>query len=80
MLSIAYSASIGGTGTLVGTPPNLIFVSTAQELFPSSPDILFNDWLKFGIPFVMIFLPIVWIYLVKFFNVSGNLEGSSDNY
>ena len=78
MLSIAYSASIGGTGTLVGTPPNLIFVSTAQELFPSSPDILFNDWLKFGIPFVMIFLPLVWIYLVKFFNVSGNLEGSSE--
>ena len=78
MLSIAYSASIGGTGTLVGTPPNLVFVSTAQELLPNSPDILFTDWLKIGIPFVVLFLPIAWIYIVKFFNVSGDLQGSSN--
>ena len=77
MLAIAYSASIGGTGTLVGTPPNLVFVSTAQELLPNSPDILFTDWLKIGIPFVLVFLPIAWIYIVKFFNVSGDLQGSS---
>ena len=51
MLSIAYSASIGGTGTLVGTPPNLVFVSTAQELLPNYPIVLFNDWLKIGMPF-----------------------------
>ena len=78
MLSIAYSASIGGTGTLVGTPPNLVFVSTAQELLTNSPDILFTDWLKIGIPFVVLFLPIAWIYIVKFFNVSGDLQGSSN--
>lgn len=78
MLSIAYSASIGGTGTLVGTPPNLVFVSTAQELLPNSPDILFTDWLKIGIPFVVIFLPIAWIYIIKFFKVSGDLQGSSN--
>ena len=78
MLAIAYSASIGGTGTLVGTPPNLVFVSTAQELLPNSPDILFTDWLKIGIPFVVLFLPIAWIYIVKFFNVSGDLQGSSN--
>ena len=77
MLSIAYSASIGGTGTLVGTPPNLVFVSTAQELLPNSPDILFTDWLKIGIPFVVLFLPIAWIYIIKFFKVSGDLKGSS---
>ena len=77
MLLIAYSASIGGTGTLVGTPPNLVFVSTAQELLPNSPDILFTDWLKIGIPFVVLFLPIAWIYIIKFFKVSGDLKGSS---
>ena len=76
MLAIAYSASIGGTGTLVGTPPNLVFVSTAQELLPNSPDILFTDWLKIGIPFVVLFLPIAWLYLVRFFGVSGDLQGS----
>ena len=55
MLCIAYSASIGGTGTLVGTPPNLLFVSTMRELFPESPDINFIDWLKIGIPFVVFY-------------------------
>ena len=78
MLSIAYSASIGGTGTLVGTPPNLVFASVLKEVFPGSPDILFVDWLKIGIPFVIIFLPISWVYLVRFFKVSGNLHGSGN--
>ena len=78
MLAIAYSASIGGTGTLVGTPPNLVFVSTAKEIFPESPSIVFTDWLKIGIPFVIIFLPVSWIYLVKFFKVKGNLHGDID--
>ena len=76
MLSIAYSASIGGTGTLVGTPPNLVFVSTAQELLPNYPTVLFNDWLKIGMPFVLFFLPISWMYLVKYFDISGDLQGS----
>ena len=78
MLSIAYSASIGGVGTLVGTPPNLVFVSTLKELFPASPDILFTEWLKIGVPFVLVFLPLTWFYLVKYFNVSGSLHGSSN--
>ena len=78
MLSIAYSASIGGTGTLVGTPPNLVFVSTAQELLPGSPNIVFTEWLKIGIPFVIVFLPMAWIYLIKFFGVQGDLQGSSE--
>ena len=78
MLCIAYSASIGGVGTLVGTPPNLVFSSTLKELFPSSPDILFADWLKIGIPFVLLFLPVSWIYLVRYFRVEGELSGSSD--
>ena len=69
---------IGGTGTLVGTPPNLLFVSTMRELFPESPDINFIDWLKIGIPFVVFFIPVAWIYLVRFFGVSGDLHGSSD--
>lgn len=78
MLAIAYSASIGGTGTLVGTPPNLVFVSTAQELFPEFEPILFTEWLKIGIPFVCLFLPISWIYLVKFFGINGNLHGDKN--
>ena len=65
MLAIAYSASIGGTGTLVGTPPNLV-CKYSSRASPDSPDVLFTDWLKIGIPFVALFLPIAWIYIVSF--------------
>jgi len=76
MLCIAYAASIGGTGTLVGTPPNLLFVSTVEEIFPEAPPLVFTDWLKIGIPFVAVFLPVSWIYLVKYFQIEGDLKGS----
>ncbi|MFL2983016.1 MAG: SLC13 family permease [Candidatus Neomarinimicrobiota bacterium] len=76
MLCIAFSASIGGTGTLIGTPPNLLFVSTIEEIFPNAPLITFIDWLKIGMPFVVLFLPVAWFYLIKYFKISGNLQGS----
>ena len=78
MLAIAYSASIGGTGTLVGTPPNLQFVSTMKEIFPASPEVVFTDWIKIGIPFVIVFIPIAWFYLIKYFKIEGELSGSKD--
>jgi sodium-dependent dicarboxylate transporter 2/3/5 len=70
MLSIAYSASIGGIATLIGTPPNIIFAGIVnsedfRNLFPGAPDVSFVKWLSFGIPFVLVFLPIVWILLTR---------------
>lgn len=50
LLGVAYSASIGGIGTLVGSPPNAI--AAAQM------GLGFTDWLKFGIPVVLIFMPV----------------------
>ena len=78
VLSIAYAASIGGTGTLIGTPPNLLFVSTMKGIFPDSPDIVFTDWLKIGLPFVVLFLPIAWVFIISYFNVDGGLSGSNE--
>ncbi|RJP23410.1 MAG: SLC13/DASS family transporter [Candidatus Omnitrophota bacterium] len=63
MLAIAYSASIGGVGTLIGTPPNAIFASQANSLYGQK--IGFVDWLKVGIPMVVILLPLAWLYLVR---------------
>ncbi len=66
MLGIAYSASIGGVGTLVGTPPNIVFAGMARSLFPQLPEIGFLQWMKIGIPIVLVFLPLSWAYIVFF--------------
>ncbi|MFC1569393.1 SLC13 family permease [bacterium] len=65
MLGIGYAASIGGIGTLIGTPPNIIFAAQVQKLFPNAPEISFFRWLLVGFPLVLIFLPLTWIYLIK---------------
>lgn len=63
MLSIAYAASIGGVGTITGTPPNAIFVGQAKLLFPELGEVGFLQWMLVGVPFVIIFLCIAWAYL-----------------
>lgn len=63
MLGVAYSASIGGLATLIGTPPNTIFAGVARELF--GVDISFAGWMVFGVPLSFILLFAVWFYLVK---------------
>ncbi len=62
MLSIAYSASIGGLATLIGTPPNAIFASISRSML--NIDISFGQWLLIGIPISGISLLVAWIYLV----------------
>jgi sodium-dependent dicarboxylate transporter 2/3/5 len=66
MLGIAYAASVGGIGTLIGTPTNLIFSGAAPKLVPGGPEIQFLKWMAIGIPVVVIFLPICWFYLSRF--------------
>ncbi|MDN3595968.1 SLC13 family permease [Zunongwangia endophytica] len=61
MLSIAYSASIGGIATLIGTPPNLVFAGYIQEVY--NIDISFFQWLKFGLPISILLLLIAWFYI-----------------
>jgi len=63
MLSIAFSASIGGFATLIGTPPNLVFAGIVQELY--GIEISFLDWIKFGLPLSLILLFISWQYLTR---------------
>ncbi len=64
MLGIAYSASIGGLGTLIGTPPNTIFAGVVKNSF--GIEISFAGWMLFGVPIVIILMAITWYYLVKF--------------
>ena len=64
MLCIAYSASIGGMATLIGTPPNLVLAGVVESSF--NTEITFFQWFLFGFPLSMILLFICWIYLTRF--------------
>lgn len=63
MLSIGYSASIGGVATLIGTPPNIIFAGAAEELFGAT--IGFAHWMAFGLPISIVFMIIAWLYMTR---------------
>ena len=63
LLGIAYSASIGGIATLVGTPPNLSFARIFSIYFPEGPEISFTHWFLFALPVTVVFFLLVWIYL-----------------
>jgi sodium-dependent dicarboxylate transporter 2/3/5 len=63
MLAVAYGASIGGIGTLVGTPPNLVLAGMAPNLVPGLEPLTFGGWMLFGVPFVALFLPLVGLQL-----------------
>ena len=64
MLGIAYSASIGGVATLIGTPPNLVLAGVVEESF--GYEITFSQWFKFGFPISVVLLFLCWKYLTSF--------------
>jgi len=64
MLGIAYSASIGGLSTLIGTPPNLVLAGVVEETF--GYEITFAQWFQFGFPISSVLLFICWKYLTSF--------------
>src|SRR5210317_58202 len=66
MLGIAYSASIGGMATLIGTPPNTVLAGYLQKTY--GYEITFAAWMKVGVPLVLILLPICWVWLTKIAN------------
>ncbi|KPK91641.1 hypothetical protein AMJ80_07195 [bacterium SM23_31] len=72
MLGIAYGASVGGIGTLIGTPPNIIFTGAAASLYPDLPEIGFLKWMIMAVPVTLILLPVIWLMLTRFiFKISG---------
>jgi len=68
LLALAYSASIGGTATLVGTPPNLVLAGQLPRLFPGA-EIGFARWMTFALPFSLLLLFLAWLYLSIYFRV-----------
>ncbi|WP_394337716.1 SLC13 family permease [Halobellus sp. Atlit-38R] len=61
LLGTAYAASVGGVGTLIGTPPNAILAAQLNEIL--GYEIGFAQWLLIGLPIVFVTLPLVWYIL-----------------
>ena len=77
MLGIAYAASIGGVGTIIGSPPNLFLVSYVRDTL--NHDITFLQWMAMGLPLVIVFLPITWWLLTRhLFPISSHSAGKGD--
>lgn len=62
MLAIAYGASIGGIGTLIGSPPNLVFAGYVKKVYGQEID--FITWMRVGVPLMAAYLPLAWASLV----------------
>ncbi|MFO7935505.1 MAG: SLC13 family permease [Bacteroidales bacterium] len=73
-LAIAYSASVGGMSTLVGSPTNLVCPRILTLMHPGAPDISFTGWLVFALPLSLIMLVAVWLVISFLFRPRGKWE------
>jgi len=63
MLGVAYAATIGGMGSLIGTPPNALFAAYVGQTY--GRDIGFAQWAAVGLPVAALLLVVAWIVLVR---------------
>ena len=72
LLGIAYGASVGGIGTPIGTPPNVVFMGIYQETVGEA--IGFLEWMSWAIPVVLVLLPIVALLLTRRLGSTAHAE------
>jgi len=72
LLGICYAASVGGIGTPIGTPPNLVFMKVYAE--NTGSELTFLEWMKWGIPVVVCFVPIIGWYLTRKLHTQQAIE------
>lgn len=72
IFAIGYAGTIGGLGTLIGTPPNIILAAQVKELF--DVEISFASWMLIAVPIVIVLIIATWLYLGRFvfkMNIQG---------
>jgi sodium-dependent dicarboxylate transporter 2/3/5 len=63
MLAVAYSASIGGLGTLIGSPPNVILAGVMKQNY--DVEVSFAGWMSVGVPLAAVFVVVTWLLLTR---------------
>ena len=63
LLGIAFAANVGGIGTPIGTPPNLVMIGAYKDLGYS--ELSFSEWMKFGVPVTIIMVLVIWLWLSR---------------
>ncbi|QIB65233.1 SLC13 family permease [Kineobactrum salinum] len=63
LLGVAYAASVGGIGTPIGTPPNLIFMQVYEQTIGTS--ISFSRWMSWAVPVVLVMIPLMALMLTR---------------
>ena len=67
LLGIAFAANVGGIGTPIGTPPNLVMMAAYKDL--GFQELSFSDWMRFGLPVTLAMTLVIWLWLAR--SVSG---------
>ena len=79
-LAIAYSASVGGMSTLVGSPTNLICPRTLNLLYPGAPEITFSSWMAFALPISLIMLVMIFFVIYILYKPREKWEGGEKDH
>merc|ERR1712110_585665 len=80
LLACAYSANIGGTGVITGTPPNLVVLSTLNDDFGSDHPLSYATWMAFCVPLMLLNTVIAWlaILLIMRITLGPDTAGTKD--
>lgn len=72
LLGVAYGASIGGMGTHIGSPPNLVFMSSYEQFTGEALTLV--DWMSWGLPVILILLPLAGFWLTRNLGSGGKIN------
>ncbi len=72
LLGIAYAASVGGIGTPIGTPPNIVFMGVYTDVV--GEEFGFAEWMAIGVPVVLVMLPLMGYWLTRNLTYRGTLD------
>lgn len=78
LLTIGYASSIGGIGTIIGTPPNVVFAGLLDQFYHQKLD--FGKWMLVGVPLMTLLLVAMYFIItsILFKNGIANVKGSDE--